>query len=208
MKRKQLEIILSSMRVNPKPKLRFEEYNLDPVSASTILHVAASLGDVEEKQIVDLGCGAGILSIGAAILGASHVVGVDIDRDSIETATENMKSAGVRVEFISGAIDCIKGSFDTTIMNPPFGSWKRGLDVSFLRKAVAISEVTYSLHKASERSDLFLRKKIQTMGKQATNLGRVEITLPRLYSFHNKAMYKVYANLYRITGETLQSSAR
>ena len=208
MKRKQLEIILSSIRVNPKPKLRFEQYDLDSASASTILHIAASLGDVEGKRIIDLGCGTGILSIGAAILGARCVVGVDVDRESIKVAEENMKSLGGRVELISGTLDCVRGSFDAVIMNPPFGSWKRGLDLVFLAKATAISRVTYSLHKASERSDSFLRKKIMAMGKRATMLGRVEITIPRSYSFHNKAKYKVHAYLYRTIGEVSQSSAR
>ncbi|WXG43017.1 MAG: METTL5 family protein [Promethearchaeati archaeon SRVP18_Atabeyarchaeia-1] len=198
MKRKQLEISLSSLARNPKPKIRFEEYDLDPRSASTIVHIAASLGDVEGKQVVDLGCGVGILSIGAAMMGASRVVGVDIDKDSIKVAVQNMKSLGARVEFISGSIDCVRGAFDTTIMNPPFGSWRRGLDVSFLRKSLAISDITYSVHKASDRSDLFLRKKIQTMGKEARNLGRVEITLRRTYDFHQKSKYAVYAYLYRI----------
>jgi putative methylase len=208
MKRRQLEIILSSIRVNLKPKLRFEQYDLDPVSASTILHVAASLGDIEGKRIIDLGCGTGILSIGAAILGANSVVGVDINGESIKIAAENMKSFGTRVEFISGTLDCIRGSFDATIMNPPFGSWRRGLDVRFLLKATAISRVTYSVHKASEKSDSFIRQKLIAMGKKATKLGRVEITIPRSYSFHNKAKYRVYAYLYRITGEACQSRAR
>lgn len=202
MKRKQLEILLSSLRRIPEPKLKFEEYSLDPISASTIVYLASSSGDVDGKRVVDLGCGAGILSIGTALMGARQVVGVDIDRNSIRTAVENMRTLGVRVEFLSSTIDCIRGPFDTTIMNPPFGSWRQGLDVQFLYKAVEISRVVYSMHKASDRSDAFLHNKMKTVGKGITRLGRVEITLLHTYRFHRKARYRVSANLYRITGKT------
>jgi putative methylase len=208
MKRKQLEAILSSLKMNPRPQLRFEQYNLDPASASTVLHVAASLGDVDRKRIIDLGCGTGILSIGAAILGGRYVVGIDISGDSIRVGKENMKRLGARVDFISGTIDCLRGSFNTTIMNPPFGSWRRGLDLEFLTKAVAISEIIYSMHKASEKSDLFLRRKMRMMGRSVARLGRVQITLARSYNFHNRAKYRVYAYLYRITSEAHQPCAR
>ncbi len=40
-------------------------------------------------KVLDLGCGSGILSIGAVILGASAVYAVDIDENSVKIATEN-----------------------------------------------------------------------------------------------------------------------
>ncbi len=198
MRRKRLEIILSSLKANPEPKLRFEEYSLDPTSASTVLHVATSLGDIEGRDVIDLGCGTGILSIGAAILGAKRVVGIDIDEDSLKVALENTKSLSVKVEFISGTIECIGPSFDTTVMNPPFGSWRRGLDVQFLAKALAISNVVYSIHKASDKGDSFLRKKLEDMGGEMKRLGELEIRIPRLFGFHKKAKYEVAAAFYRI----------
>lgn len=197
MRKRHLEILLSSLKTNPNPILRFEEYSLDPKSASAILYVALSQGDIQGKKVVDLGSGTGILSIGAAVLGAGCVVGIDIDRNSIRIAVGNMSNSGVRVEFVCGTIECLRGQFETTIMNPPFGSWKRGLDVEFLDKALTISRVIYSLHKASDKSDVFLRKKVATKGGEMRKMGSVEIILPRLFSFHRKAKYKVNANVYR-----------
>lgn len=43
----------------------------------------------ESDKVLDLGCGSGILSIGAVILGASSVYAVDIDENSVKIATEN-----------------------------------------------------------------------------------------------------------------------
>jgi putative methylase len=198
-RRKHLEILLSSLKPNPEPKLQYEEYGLDPISASTLLYLAFSMGDIDGKLVVDLGCGNGILSIGAALIGAKRVVGVDIDEDSIRVASVNMKNLGVRVELIAGSIECLRPSFDTTIMNPPFGSWKRGLDIRFLDKALGISRVVYSIHKASDKSELFLKKKTKEMGGEIRKLGSLKITIPRLFKFHQKAKYKVSASLYRIT---------
>jgi len=198
-RKRRLEILLSSLKTNPpNPKLKFEEYSLDPKSASTILYTALCQGDVQGKKVVDLGSGAGILSIGVAILGARSVVGIDIDKDLIRIAMDNMNNSNTRVEFIIGSIDCVRGLFETTIMNPPFGSWRRGLDVKFLNKALTISRVIYSVHKASDKSDMFLRKMVAANGGQIRKLGNVEITIPRLFHFHRKAKYKVNANFYRI----------
>lgn len=199
MRRKHLEILLSALKTNPEPKLRYEEYGLDPTSASTVLHLAFSMRDIEGKDVIDLGCGNGILSIGAAVIGARRVVGIDIDEDSIGIAIGNMKSLGVRVDLIAGTIECIRPSFDTTIMNPPFGSWKRGLDLKFLAKALGISNIVYSIHKASDKGDIFLRKKTEEMGGEVRKLGGIKIIIPRLFKFHQKARYKVEASLYRIT---------
>lgn len=40
-------------------------------------------------EILDIGCGSGILSIAALLFGASHAVGVDIDELAVRTAVEN-----------------------------------------------------------------------------------------------------------------------
>jgi len=45
--------------------------------------------DLEDKEVLDLGCGSGILSIGALLLGAKHVNMVDIDANSTRIAKEN-----------------------------------------------------------------------------------------------------------------------
>ena len=41
-------------------------------------------------RVLDVGCGSGILSIAGALLGASEVLGVEIDPTAVEIATENI----------------------------------------------------------------------------------------------------------------------
>ena len=44
-------------------------------------------------KMLDIGCGSGILSIAAVLLGAEKAVGVDIDAQSVKTARENAEPA-------------------------------------------------------------------------------------------------------------------
>jgi len=44
---------------------------------------------VNNDRILDIGCGSGILSIGALLLGASDAVAVDIEENAVNTALEN-----------------------------------------------------------------------------------------------------------------------
>ena len=46
-------------------------------------------------SVLDLGCGSGILSIAALVLGADHAVGVDIDPKAVDVAYENAALNGI-----------------------------------------------------------------------------------------------------------------
>ncbi len=65
------------------------------------LEEAAACG----KRVLDLGCGSGILGIGALILGCESCLGVDIDPKAPDVATENASLNGLgedRVRFLAG----------------------------------------------------------------------------------------------------------
>jgi ribosomal protein L11 methyltransferase len=61
---------------------------------------------------MDLGCGAGILSLGAKLLGAGFVVGVDIEMDSCRL-TRQLSA----VPVVQGSADCLRGEFDLIVAN-------------------------------------------------------------------------------------------
>jgi ribosomal protein L11 methyltransferase len=54
------------------------------------------------STVIDVGCGSGILSIAALKLGASKVLGVDIDIESVKNSRENADTNGVGAELILG----------------------------------------------------------------------------------------------------------
>jgi len=199
LRKKQLAFLLSQIEPNPRPKLRWESYMLDAESAASMLHIAAWVNnDVFGRKTVDLGCGSGILAIASSLLGAAWSVGVDIDKDAIWAAVRNAARLGVEVDFIIGDINCISGLFDTTLMNPPFGSWHKGADVKFLKKALEISNVVYSLHKRSPSVRSFLRRQIAEMGGAIDEIYEMDIVISRTYGFHRRRLYPVKADLYRI----------
>jgi len=180
--------------------LQFETYTLDAKSAANVLVIAGySYNDVMGKRVVDLGCGTGILAIGAVFMGASYVVGIDIDRDSIQIAKRNALRLGVDVNYVTGDIEAIHRSFDTTLMNPPFGSWSRGADVRFLKKGLDVSAITYSLHKRSPASRRFLTEMISSWGRNVDRIFELDLSLPPTFPFHQKKTYRVKVDLYRIT---------
>ncbi|MBO5913869.1 MAG: 50S ribosomal protein L11 methyltransferase [Clostridia bacterium] len=56
---------------------------------------------VEGTDVLDMGCGSGILGIGAALLGATHVDAVDIDMVATRIAEENAEKNGVSKETMA-----------------------------------------------------------------------------------------------------------
>ena len=57
------------------------------------------------KRVLDLGCGSGILGIGALILGCENCLGVDVDPKSPDVAAENAALNGLyedRIRFLAG----------------------------------------------------------------------------------------------------------
>lgn len=51
-----------------------------------------------ETEVLDAGCGSGILSIIALKLGAKRVYGIDIDEKAVEASIENLKLNGIQSE--------------------------------------------------------------------------------------------------------------
>lgn len=49
-------------------------------------------------SVLDMGCGSGILSVGAMLLGAGDITGVDIEEDSVRVSTENARMNGIDLD--------------------------------------------------------------------------------------------------------------
>lgn len=72
-------------------------------------------------EVLDIGCGSGILSIATLLLGAKHALGVDIDSLAVKTAKENAKQNGFdedRFTAVQGNLsDKVSGKFDIVVAN-------------------------------------------------------------------------------------------
>ncbi|WFE07009.1 50S ribosomal protein L11 methyltransferase [Taylorella equigenitalis] len=98
--------------------------NLDPgLAFGTGSHATTSLcaewiysNNVEDKSLLDYGCGSGILAIIAKKYKANPVVGVDIDEQAVETAKLNSKQNQTEIEFYEPN-EFPDGQYDIVIAN-------------------------------------------------------------------------------------------
>ncbi len=124
MKQRQLEILLQQIPKPTKPIPHLEQYMTPAPIAADIIFTAYQWGDIENKTVVDLGCGTGIFSVGAYLMGAKKVIGFDIDKNIIATAKKYAKTNDLPIEFHTKDITAVDTSCDTVLMNPPFGAQK------------------------------------------------------------------------------------
>lgn len=68
------------------------------------------------QSVLDYGCGSGILGIAAASLGATPVLGVDIDERALQAAYDNIHSNGVAMQLQSSA-QALQRRFDVVLAN-------------------------------------------------------------------------------------------
>ena len=215
-KKKQLEMILQKIPSHPNPKVNLEQYTTPSYIASDLLWNAYSIGDIEGRNIIDLGCGTGIFAIGSSLLGACKSLGLDIDNDSIGTALKtsndlNIKNVNFEVLNVLQSNDLINIvktynlSYDnnfkveTLFQNPPFGSQekvKKGKDKKFIDVAMNSAEVIYSFHMLS--TEKFVCEYFESKGGIVTHRFRYHFPLPKVYSFHKKETYNVDVIVLRV----------
>ena len=176
---------------SPSPEM--EQYATPSSVAAEMLYLAYLRKDL--RVVCDLGCGTGILAIGAALLGA-RAVGVEIDPLALARAKGNASRLGADVEFIRGDVRsiCLRG-IDTVMMNPPFGSQKASLgDRPFLRKATEMADVVYSIH--NKGSEGFIRRFVEPCIIE--EIYKIPFPLKRCFEFHSRDVKTIEVELYRI----------
>lgn len=105
-----------------------KELHIDPGAAfGTGTHATTSLclemleNYVEDgAQMLDIGCGSGILAVASVLLGAEKAVGVDIDAQSVKTAKENAEINGIaeKTEFLVGDLaEKVNGKYPIVCAN-------------------------------------------------------------------------------------------
>jgi len=93
MKKKQLEMMLERLEGFSRPSFQREQYSTPAAVAAEMLYLAAIRGDLEGCTVCDLGCGTGILAIGASLMGA-RAVGVETDPEALAAAKRNAERLG------------------------------------------------------------------------------------------------------------------
>ena len=202
-----------------KPKIELEQYLTPPELASHFVCAAErTYGDVDGKVVMDLGCGTGMLSCGAALLGADAVVGCDIDDDALALAHENREELDLEdvIDFVrldvtyrkqgendgTPILPQFRIKFDTIFLNPPFGANKdrqqKGIDLLFLHTAVSMVKdggAVYSLHKSSTREHI--QQTGDKWGVTAEALGEYTWNLGKTYKHQKKNTKDISVDMWR-----------
>ncbi|MDK2874644.1 MAG: putative methylase [Methanothermobacter sp.] len=202
-RKRHLEMLLEKVPAHPDPDPGLEQYLTPPGIAAEVLWAARAMGDIEGKTVADLGCGTGILGIGAALLGAEMVYCIDIDSGALEAGRSAAGELGLgNIRFMEADIrhhDALPGMVDTVVQNPPFGSQERaerGADRVFMDAAAATGRTVYSFHMAG--SEDFVRNYYRKLGGTVTHRFRVEFPIPRTYSFHRMEVASVGVVILRV----------
>jgi len=203
MKLKELECHLQEVDEFEEPKILLEQYPTRPHIAACMIHTMAStFDDVEDRSILDLGCGSGVLTIGCVMLGAATVLGLDLDPDALDTCQQNLEAFDIdNVDLVNGNVTdadlILRQKFDVVVMNPPFGTkHNKGLDLLFLEKGIKLAtRAVYSLHKTSTREHVL--KKGEAWGTKPQVIAELRYDLPATYKHHKKASVDIEVDFIR-----------
>ena len=215
-----LERALAEIEPHPLPNVYLEQYTTPSNVAAEALYLAAYVyDDIFEKTVLELGCGTGRLAIGAALLDAKEVFGVDVDGIAVRAAkkTADIMSVTEKIHWIVADIDVVKGTFDTVLQNPPFGVQKRTADRKFLQKALEVGKTVYSLHNHPRRDKQlikrlkanpgnllqiapspFIKKFVESRQGTVKAVYAMLMTIPHMFDFHTKKKHSFIVDLYRI----------
>lgn len=197
MKKNELERRLQKVAPHSRPRADLEQYSTPATVAADMLFTAYSFGDIGGRSVVDLGCGGGVLAIGAALLGASKVTGFDVDPGAVADAQRNAAEAGADIEVVQMDVGAVALKADTVIMNPPFGAQRRNADRPFLEAAVRAAPRVYSLHNG--RTVKFLLTMVSAMGCEVFFQKRYKFEIPHMFEFHDKRKKEIEVALLCIS---------
>lgn len=189
MNKSQLAITLSKLKTFEKPVVKLEQYPTDPEVAAEILWFAFMGNDIKGKTIADLGCGTGLLGIGALLLGAKQVYFVDIDPSALNLTKQNLNSLKLKNAILTKSeIIEFSQKVDTVIQNPPFGIQTQYADRPFLEKAFKIANSIYSIH--TPQSKKFIEQ-ITPANFTIKNILNLKLPIKQTQKFHKKPIHQV-----------------
>lgn len=201
MRLKQLEMALQRLEGFPRPEAALEQYMTPAPLAARLLYHALMRGDIAGKRVLDLGCGTGTLGTGAALLGAAAVTGVDIDGQALAVAEKNAALHMADVTFIAadirhGACRSRLGTFDTVVMNPPFGAQKAHADRPFIDCALDAAPVIYSIFNAGSLP--FVKAYTARRAVVDEKVGG-RFPIRRTFAFHTRDVQEIEVEILRLT---------
>ena len=220
-------MILERIPKHPNPKVGLEQYSTPATIAADLIWNAYGLGDINDMNILDLGCGTGIFAIASSLMGASYSLGVDIDEESVDLAkiTKNdifqeYDIDNANANFIVGDINSFNSisdllnesshekidnnamslnRFDTLIQNPPFGSQEKGKRHADRKfMEFAVSSADVIYSFHMKNTEEFVIDFYRELGADVTHKLVYKFPIPKIYDFHKDESRDVKVVVLRI----------
>jgi ribosomal protein L11 methylase PrmA len=122
-----------------------------------------ALAAASVNSLLDVGCGAGLLSLAAAALKVPRVVGVDIAPAAAHITRENARDNGLAgaLQVVRGSTECLRGPFDLVIANLP---WEAQMDKVAELNRLAASKGRLILSGFRDNQENLLIQRYQGLG--------------------------------------------
>ena len=198
-----MAIELSKLKPHPHNSVELEQYATEGDLAAFWLLAIDQLDNLEDKTVVDLGSGNGILGLGTVFLGAKRVLLVESDEDACLISKQN--SEKINQQF-SAQIETIHASIgsqeleapkqtDIVVMNPPWGFQTEKADRPLLEFAFSLDATAiYVLHSTKAKHVTAMAK---DFGYEGEIVFETDFRLPPMYSHHSKKKSTTDARCWR-----------
>ena len=193
-------MLLSSLPPHPCGDIELEQYTTSGDIAASWLAQIAAFGDLStDSSIADLGAGNGILGIGAALMGVSQVVLVEVDEQACSVAFQSIEQAGVSdyVEIFCKRVDDsldLSGA-DLIISNPPWGTQNPKSDRPFLDAIIRSNTIAHLMHSAEA---IHIETIFKSAGWEVERYWETDFALPAAHSHHYSRQGKTRVGFWRL----------
>lgn len=195
MKRAELARALDQVPEFPAPDPALEQVRTPVDAACALLEAALARQDVVGREVVDLGSGTGRLAIGAALLGAGRVVGVERDLAALALARSTAARLGAAIDWVEADVAAWHGVADTVVMNPPFGAQRAHADRPFWDAAFAAARRrVYAFASADSRT--FIERRAVARGAHIDEIRRIVWPFPRTFPHHRRPRSELAVDLW------------
>ena len=201
MRRAELVRGIQSVPLPAEPAAPLEQVGTPAEAAADLLLALDQRVGLRDRSVADLGCGTGRLAIGAALLGAAPVFGVEVDERLLPVARESARSLNVTVEFRAADVVDWDRPTDLVVMNAPFGAQRRHADRPFWERAFSLARRSVGAF-ASSASRTFIARLALDRGAHVIEVEPVPWNLPRTFPHHRAANVRLAVDRWVIETES------
>ena len=190
MRREELVRRIQAVPLPSRPSAPLEQVATPAEAAADLLVALDRFVGLSGRSVLDLGCGTGRLAVGAALLGADPVVGVEVDATLLPIARAASRAANVEVDFQGSSVARWDRPADVVVMNPPFGAQTRNADRPFWDAAFLLARRAVGAF-ASSASRTFIARLALDRAAHVVEVEPVRWDLPWTFPHHRAAKVRL-----------------